>query len=501
MRSIINYSDVSHARLFRTNIISVLVALFFIALFFALSFVNLAHANETAPPAPTLISVTQGIEFTNPKPVITGLTFNDTQVDIFIDNQFSGSAIVRNHESGTANFYFYPPLLTTGRHAVHAIARKADSISQNTPEISFRILGTSAPTLFIPVFNLETTELQPFIVGLVHNNSRVKIYINDEYNGEIWVKNHASGVANFAYKPKYNLSVGMHQVRAMAVNRITGQQSGMSSMVTFEVKQPYPAPTLFRPTTSGATWFRPNINGVAKNGSYVEVYVNNVKHRVDLADHPSGTTSFFYQPEQNLRAGMNIIFAVAYSKTNKMSRKSNIIYWDLTPSEEREKEPLAVEEPPVVSEVEPEITEEPAVIEDVFPDEEPEIEIETEDRSEEAEVTIEAEEPEDSPEPVVSGEEDEIEADVQVEGDELEAGTNWSKIIGLIILAILIITLIIQLLKKEEPKEKEGETLKLFEEEEKKKDDDKKDESKSDKDEKPDDNIPPPPPPSSNLPF
>lgn len=513
MRSTIIQSFKSRA--FPLLFLSVILTLIFVL------FVVLSPKNARAEgfiPAPTLISVKDGAALTNQKPVITGLTINGTRVDIFIDGNFDGAAAVRDHESGTASFSYTPKnSLAPGFHVISALSAIEDNMSQEEI-VNIQVIGFVPPTLFIPVFNLETLESRPFITGVAKNNSLVKIYLDGQYDGEIWVKNHPSGTPSFRYQPKRDLKVNMHQVRAIAVNRLTGQESINSNIVTFKVNHPYPAPTLFTPNVNNASWSRPNITGVAKNGSHVDIYINNVKHRVNLKAHPSGTTYFSFRPETNLPPKNNVIFSVAYSNQGRLSRKSNLIYWDLTPAGQKTvEEPLIVEEPEVI---EPEIsieTPEDTIAKVEEPKETPDIEIDIEDRSDEAEVTIE-EEPDVSEKDteVTDDADDADDADkaaddtgIVVGEEESGEGPNWSKVIGLIILAVLIIALIIQLLRKEEPEEeKKKQTMDLFgqdkkdEKESKKTDKESKKENKnteSDSDKK--DDIPPPPPPSSNLPF
>lgn len=507
----VNHLDISPMKLFFKSVSRISQALFFvacfIALFFALS-VSPIFASSGNLPAPTLISPSISQGFTNPRPIIAGVTLNNTQVDIFIDNQSSGPAIVRNDQSGTANFYYILPAnLSYGQHTVHAVAKKDANISQETAKISFLIIKVSAPTLFTPVFNLNTIETKPFVVGLINNNSKVKIYLDDQYDGEMIVKNHPSGVANFAYKPKKALTLGIHQVKATAINFYNNQESGFSSTILFSIDQSFPAPTLFKLIVKSGNSKRPIISGVAKNGNRIDLYINDVKYPINLTDDESGTTYFSYQSEKDLAPKLNRIFAVAFSHQGKMSRQSNLVYWDLSPKEQpvASAETLlkpAVKPKPAPKELEKVTAPESAQTEKTSePAKTDKVQVEPKDLSQEAKVTIE----EETPKPAVSGDVTTTEdvgitekptdetAPKEPAAEDLQPGVNWSKIIGLVILAVLIIVLIIQLLKKEGPEDKKGETLKLF-------NDDKKTESKP-KDKSHDNDIPPPPPPSSNLPF
>jgi cbb3-type cytochrome oxidase subunit 3 len=96
-----------------------------------------------------------------------------------------------------------------------------------------------APTLFEPVVNNQTAANRPFIVGLSKNNVRIKVFIDDQLDGEFVVNNHESGTANFAYLPSQVLTNGEHLVYTTARDD-SGQESILSNAVFYSVsvKQP-----------------------------------------------------------------------------------------------------------------------------------------------------------------------------------------------------------------------------------------------------------------------
>jgi len=519
-------SAILKRRIFQAAITSVFITLFFVA--FLLT--SPVFAAETDPlPSPAIISPIEGEKISSDKPIITGNTLNGAQVHIFVDDELSGSATVSDNESGTANFsYSVPSVLKPGRHTISAIAAVDANTSEKT-EIKFEVIGFVPPTLLKPIVNSKTTPARPFIVGVAKNDSLVKIFIDGEYDGELFAQNNPSGTATFSYLPKNDLTLGLHQLKAIAVDRISGRESLESKLMTFLIKesppseiQPPPAPTellpapvlgtgpapaLLWPYHKGASWQRPYIHGTAPKGSRIEVYVNGVMHPIDFTDDSSDATRFYFRPKQDLPYGLNHFYAIAYSPDGQKSPNSNTINWRLLTPEQLQIVLAGAQtaEPDVEISVDGTADSEGT---------EPDIEIDIEDRSDDADVVIEDQGGTD--EPPITGTVDDgvsdadvISDDTEGEGEEgEEGGTNWSKIIGLVILAILIIALIIQLLKKEEPdEEKKGETLDLFDSS---KPEEKKDlsaeashggakagEPKADKK----DDIPPPPPPSSNLPF
>ena len=78
-----------------------------------------ARASDTAVPSPTLLSVYESQSFSTGRPLIAGVTKNDTRVAVFIDDTLNGLAQVTNDPSGTAHFSYYPFLsLKPGIHTV-----------------------------------------------------------------------------------------------------------------------------------------------------------------------------------------------------------------------------------------------------------------------------------------------------------------------------------------------------------------------------------------------
>ena len=188
-------------------------------------------------PAPILIAPNEKTATANLKPLITGLTRDNSLVKIFIDGVYNGATGVLRDDSGTANFAYRPTLnLNRGWHKIQAQALSGEQSSLESNTLNFNIeLPMPAPTIFKPVANRETSVNRPFIVGLAKNDSRIKIYIDKKYAGELLAKNHLSGTANFAYKPAVALTRGAHSVYTVAVDK-RGKASSRSNIVDFSTK-------------------------------------------------------------------------------------------------------------------------------------------------------------------------------------------------------------------------------------------------------------------------
>ena len=205
-----------------------------LTLFFILFFSTEANA---ALPAPTLIAPNEKTATADLKPLITGLTIDNSLVEILIDGVYSGATGILKNDSGTANFAYRPAEeLTRGWHKVQAVAIKDGQISSDSNILNFEIqLPFPAPTVLKSVVNQATSNTRPFIVGLAKNDSKIKIYIDKKYQGEFTVKNHQSGTANFAFKPAVALKRGAHTVFAVAIDK-RGKKSIESNIVDFSTK-------------------------------------------------------------------------------------------------------------------------------------------------------------------------------------------------------------------------------------------------------------------------
>lgn len=196
---------------------------------------------KVAPPAaPTLIGPNEKTVTGKVKPLIIGLTANQTFIKIYINGVYNGKTKELSHPSGTANFAYQPFLnLQPGWHQAWAYAEdELGNRSQLSNILNFKIeLPMPAPTIFKPVVNTKTTSVRPFIVGLAKNNSKIKVYLDKKYQGEFWVANHPSGTANFAFLPPTNLAKGGHLVYTTAIDQ-RGKESIWSNIVYFTIKQP-----------------------------------------------------------------------------------------------------------------------------------------------------------------------------------------------------------------------------------------------------------------------
>lgn len=193
-----------------------------------------------APGAPTLIAPATGSAIIETKPLITGLSANDTWVKIFIDGVFNGQFKVDNHLSGTANFAYEPFLhLKPGHHTVTARAMDmAGRQSGYSQPLNFLVeYPYPAPTLVGATVNERTTAQRPWLVGVALNDSLIKVFIDGQYNGQLMVTNDESGVGHFAYRTFYPITAGQHTAYAIAIDA-DGKESAASMWVEFTIAAP-----------------------------------------------------------------------------------------------------------------------------------------------------------------------------------------------------------------------------------------------------------------------
>ncbi len=199
-----------------------------------------ADASAEYPyPAPTLLSPENGNSTDQTKPIIAGLSPNDSLIKIFIDGQLNGQFQVINHESGTANFAYEPFLnLKPGWHKVTASATgPKGKESQMSGAVNFFVeYPMPAPTMLQPVVDDQTTSSRPWFVGLTVNNALIKIYIDGQWSGQLTAKEHISGVTSFAYSTLFDITAGRHTVYAVAIDK-NGKESKASNIVEFHIEK------------------------------------------------------------------------------------------------------------------------------------------------------------------------------------------------------------------------------------------------------------------------
>ncbi|MDP2737057.1 MAG: hypothetical protein Q8O59_04770 [bacterium] len=327
-----------------------------LVLFFAVIFAAEARAELATP---KIIKLIGGENF-----IMVGTAPAGSEILIYLDGNFVGQVeaeIISEQTEPSFNFqYKGERKLADGTHTAMAVAKDKTSLVLSAPsdEVKFTVNLLPAPTLIAPDETAVTAKTKPLIVGLTKSDSLVKIFINGVYNGKTEILNDESNTANFAYEPFLNLSLGWHEVYAMAEDS-AGRVSQLSEALYFNIELPMPAPTMLKPVVNNDTSVsQPFVVGLAKNDSKIKIYIDKKYNgEFEVNNHPSGTANFAYKPARLLERGDHLVYAVAVDKRGKESSWSNIVYFSTmnaaiaqSAQEENNDTVASIEEPEEVAE-------------------------------------------------------------------------------------------------------------------------------------------------------
>ncbi len=100
-------------------------------------------------PTPTVIKPGKGLVYPHGNNVlITGLSWNQTKVDLYIDGVYEGRVHMREHSSGVGNFWYRPSrAIRAGSHTLYTIARSLNEWDRSPRSIliSFTVQQTLKP--------------------------------------------------------------------------------------------------------------------------------------------------------------------------------------------------------------------------------------------------------------------------------------------------------------------------------------------------------------------
>jgi len=313
--------------------------------------INFAHAQTVK--TPTIEAIDKSSEFCS-QPLLTGLTSPNSEVLVYLNEEFVGLASVNETETNTDNYYWRPSFrLTPGDHSIAVVARDKTSLTQSLFSLAKQISinPLPAPTLVVPDKDTVTGKVKPIIKGLTVNHTKVHIFIDGILNGSSDVLSHESGTANFAHTPFLNLSIGEHTAWAISEDQF-GNKSTESNILNFTIEAPLPAPIIFSPViNSSTTREQPFIVGLVKNDTKISVFIDHqLNGEFSVENHESGTASFAYKPFAFLSPGPHLVYTVASDDRGKESQWSNVVYFQTGPIKEPTISDSAVEDVSVLGE-------------------------------------------------------------------------------------------------------------------------------------------------------
>jgi hypothetical protein len=180
-------------------------------------------------PAPTLIQPKEDAITAKVKPYITGLSVNNTKVNIYIDGILNGGSNRLTHDSGTANFAYKPYLnLNVGRHTVWAVAiDERGNVSKPSNILTFNI----EEQLPAPVIKEESSlDGQVRISGVVKSGLTIKVFQDHKVIQTLKTGTSSTNVSGFVFNVNNNLNKGEHLFYVTAVDS-RGKESKWSNIV------------------------------------------------------------------------------------------------------------------------------------------------------------------------------------------------------------------------------------------------------------------------------
>lgn len=184
-------------------------------------------------PIPTLVDPNEKIIKIDENFYLTGLTWNNTKIDIYLDDQYQGSAtVVEDDDSDTANFYYLigNNSLFEGQHRWKVIAWTENLRKRSYVSVESKfVIENHFPA---PQLNKITTDIDGnnWLVGSAEANSLVSIYVDHVYRGQVRTD------GNFNYKIG-NLSPGLHTFYALAQEMNTSKISKRSNVLSEQVAE------------------------------------------------------------------------------------------------------------------------------------------------------------------------------------------------------------------------------------------------------------------------
>lgn len=191
------------------------------------------------PLPPTIESPREQEVVKTSRPIVRGTAERGATARLLVDGKeaIAGPSKGELTIGQVTTFTHELPPLSSGAHTLEArITDLYGTVSAPSQAVSFTVASpVPAPTLKTPVVDTRTTRARPFIVGTVQNELTVAVYIDGVLDGKVATKPNPTGIADFSYQPKANLSSGTHTIVATAEHSLA--VSPPSSAVTYNIAE------------------------------------------------------------------------------------------------------------------------------------------------------------------------------------------------------------------------------------------------------------------------
>lgn len=274
--------------------------------------------------APTIL-LPEAQKLTTAKPLIAGVSVNDTAVEIYLDGSLAATVKTSNHPSGVGNFAWQPTIpLGLGEHdiKVKAIDQTGQISSDFSKTININIVPFGGPTFLLADY-VKTTSPFAYLQGVAHNNSTIKFFVDGALFDTFTLNSNPSGAVGFKHRLSVPITSGQHSLYLQAVDQ-TGRVSLPSKVKVLEIVN-FPTPTILSPQDNDKiVEDKPVITGVAYNDSTITIIVDGAKDgEITVLNHSSGVAGFSYQLKKSVERGKeHLIYAQAADKNGRVSQLS-----------------------------------------------------------------------------------------------------------------------------------------------------------------------------------
>jgi len=123
-------------------------------------------------PAPTLVQIDGGASYYQDEFVIQGLSWNETKVDVYINDIYNGRANLIIDESGIGHFAYIPFLpLSEGKHLVYSVTRNLNERERSVESVHYEVFIKRKITL-VPVVGVSDSSNSDQLANLDTDQSQ-----------------------------------------------------------------------------------------------------------------------------------------------------------------------------------------------------------------------------------------------------------------------------------------------------------------------------------------
>lgn len=203
------------------------------------------------------------------------------------------------------------------------------NIEKNDINVEIPNSSLSSPTILTPK-NDDIISYNETITGAISSGATARIYIDGVLDGEIKSWESKTGISAFFYKPKQNLSEGIHFIKAQTVKN--GFVSDFSKEVMIIKEAAYEAPVVRLPYYYKDDYKTFVVRGIANSKDTIDIYLDGKKIKtlnLPESKREDGKVNFLYAIH-NLSDGKHSGYFVAYQNaTLKRSYNSKEFYFNV----------------------------------------------------------------------------------------------------------------------------------------------------------------------------